>query len=214
MLNQPTSLTSSSTLLPALLTHFAKEKTGNPGKKLSFEFLSRIILIQSTPGYNNRFAIEKSMEDAIGDWIKSLPKFLWELGSRAEGIDTARLVVTFLNRLAQQGAAGVISITVRRLPRSNSPTDRSQVLQSLKQSLCPYFHLVHPSRGIIPGPFLKLPLALQKQVLNLVWFLLRDAEQDDSTTERLRGAIDTAVRGKGMDDAQRAWRGICDLSCN
>lgn len=116
LLNQPTSLTSSSTLLPALLAHFAKDKTGNPGKKLSFEFLSRIILIQSTPGYNNRFAIEKNMEDAIGDWIKSLPKFLWELGSRAEGIDTARLVVTFLNRLAQQGAAGVISITVRRLP--------------------------------------------------------------------------------------------------
>lgn len=59
-----------------------------------------------------------------------------------------------------------------------------QDINQLTQSLAPFFHISHPSRGEIKGPYSKLPLKVQTRAQGLVYFLLEpQVEEDDSNEE-------------------------------
>jgi pre-rRNA-processing protein IPI1 len=73
--------------------------------------------------------------------------------------------------------------------------------------LVPFFHLSHPTRGSLPGPFTRLPsIRIQSKCLDLVSYLLRshsDAEEEGevegkkSGDKLLRESVERALRGEG-----------------
>lgn len=93
-----------------------------------------------------------------------------------------------MERIAQQGRKGLINPII---------------LSSLLNPLSAYFHLQHPSRGSIKGPFTNLSLPLQKKSLDLVWYLSNDSE-DLESVKRLSDAVTKAVRGK--EEIAERWR--------
>ncbi|ORY74513.1 hypothetical protein BCR35DRAFT_306649 [Leucosporidium creatinivorum] len=172
-------------LWEAVLEHFSKVGGGSEVKKLAFGFVQRVVLIQTDPSYINRFTIPDapSPSSKMGQWVLSLPKYLWELG--VKHVETTETVLTFLLTLAQQGPKSLFS----------------SLLPSLPAPLTPFFHLTHPTRGAIPGSFCKLPEGVQGKALDLVRYLLEEVEEKEA--KRLRGAVRKAVESKGVGEGIR-----------
>lgn len=76
-----------------------------------------------------------------------------------------------------------------------------QTLLALAPLLAPFFHLSHPSRGPIPGPFTRLSPAsgLQQTALHLVQYLRRLADEAGSEDERdkVRQLEEAVSRARG-----------------
>lgn len=88
--------------------HFAKASSGGEVKRMAFAFVGRVVLVsycsrleltweteakgltsaraqmQTDPSYTNRFTIadDPTPASAMGQWVLSLPKYLWELGTK------------------------------------------------------------------------------------------------------------------------------------
>ncbi|GAA5882663.1 hypothetical protein JCM16303_006533 [Sporobolomyces ruberrimus] len=181
----------------AVLVGWSKMPKESEGRRRVFEFIARAVLIQSDPTYTDRFDLEtakstKAREKTQG-WVVGLSKWLWELG--AKQVDTTELVVVFLLKLAQQQDQGV-------LPTST--------LSSLSPVLVPFFHLFHPSRGSLPGPFTRLPVGVQSKCLDLASYLVQSSGNDhDEGKDKLRESVERAVKSKGVEEVLRKrWENL------
>ncbi|GAA5933831.1 hypothetical protein JCM1841_001310 [Sporobolomyces salmonicolor] len=179
------------------LVHFKKAGAGGAGesKRRAFEFIARAILIQSDPSYTNRFDAEEvaaaATESKLAQWLVSLPKYLWELGPKQP--ETTEVVLDLLLKLAQQGSKGIFP---------------SALLSTVSPLLVPFFHLQHPSRGAMPGPFTKLPTSCQRKAVDLVTYLRRSGaeEGDKEGWRKLAEAVERAVRSRGVEEGiRRRW---------
>ncbi|GAA5889840.1 hypothetical protein JCM5296_002359 [Sporobolomyces johnsonii] len=184
------------------LEHFKKAGQAGEAKRRAFEFIARAVLIQSDPSYTNRFDVDEvaaeATESKLAQWLVSLPKYLWELGPKQPG--TTELVLDLLLKLAQQGSKGVFP---------------SSLLSTVSPLLVPFFHLQHPSRGAMPGPFTKLPASCQRKAVDLVAYLRRSGEEESDEEEgwrKLAQAVGRAVRSKGVDEGiRRRWASVGGL---
>jgi len=130
------------------------------------------------------------------------------------------MVLTTLLKLVQQAPKGLFPSAVRPphsmqvlfisrvLTRPLSPpllalADK-QTLVALAPTLGPFFHLSHPSRGSMPGPFTKLSPGVQARALDLVALLAGLDGGNGEATKPLREAVGRAVRTKGVDLGARA----------
>ncbi|GAA6059787.1 hypothetical protein JCM10212_003682 [Sporobolomyces blumeae] len=192
----------------AVLDGWSKMPREGEARRRAFEFIARAILIQTDPAYTDRFDLDNASHGhATQKWVFSLPKWLWELGTKQT--DSTELVLAFLLKLAQQDTKGV-------LPDSTLP--------SLAPMLVPFFHLSHPSRGSMPGPFTKLPPSIQSKALDLASYLVgvRDDDGDESREQGGQGAgadgegrkklgesVAKAVVCKGVDETIEArWTNL------
>lgn len=55
-------------------------------------------------------------------------------------------------------------------------TCRSETTKLVCVRLAPYFSITHPTRGVLPGPFFKLPTAHRRLMLDVVVMMLCDQE--------------------------------------
>ena len=53
---------------------------------------------------------------------------------------------------------------------------RSETTKLICARLTPYFAVVHPTRGTLPGPFFKLPPGHRRLILDVVSAMLRDQD--------------------------------------
>ncbi|SCV70817.1 BQ2448_3579 [Microbotryum intermedium] len=153
-----------SALWKAVLYHFDKANAGGETKKLSFLFIARIVMLQSDPSYIDWFTIptssaSSSSGSSIDKWLLSLPKYLWELGTKNP--QTSEMVLTFLLK------------TVATLSVDGEGVFSKSTITSLTGVLAPFFHLSHPIRGSMYGPFIKLPKSSQDKAIALCWYLQR-----------------------------------------
>ena len=142
-------------VMAALLTHFdtLRDRTLQAA---AFRFLARLAML---PTYKSLQAnIDALYTPLWNTWILSLPRVLWQAAtwavsskaSPAEARDAQRLVedvLTFLRWIAL-------------MPR-HPFFDHAHVLNELAPRLTPLFHVQHPQRGPIPGPYHKWPVATQ-----------------------------------------------------
>lgn len=122
----------------------------------------------------------------MAQWIGSIPRTLWELGNR-----DAQASAALLHFLLE------VSPSRRRF---EAPYSLVAVDGALAGKLAPFFHLVHPSRGAMEGPWAQLPAQEQRLALDVarVW-----AAEDASG--RLANAVARAVGGQSAPGWGRAY---------
>ncbi|GAA6008295.1 Ipi1p [Rhodotorula paludigena] len=202
LLQQP-STERANDVFAAVVEYFCRGAGGAGGgeaKREAGEWLGAAVLIHSSPSYTSPFSLDpltaplaasqtplsakEQRVNPLAKWLAALPKWLWESGGKDDR--ATELVLSVLLKLSQQGPLGLI-------PPST--------LLALAPLLAPFFHLSHPSRGPIPGPFTRLSPAsgLQQTALHLVEYLRKLADEAGSEDERdkVRQLEEAVSRARG-----------------
>ncbi|KAF9229363.1 hypothetical protein BS17DRAFT_688726 [Gyrodon lividus] len=180
LLNQVTGL-GRQLVLSATLDHALRTATNSAVKRLTVEFVARLLLLEKESGYTGHF----NPRDAGGDhdfqeWVLHLPKILWELG--INNLATSQIIICALLRLLQRGSCVI---------------QREQIT-SLGSRLVPFFVITHPIRGQVLGPFTKIPSSvphIRRFALDLCASILADQTRHGIRDEDLYKAVFTAVKG-------------------
>lgn len=165
----------------AFLTAVMRQAGTSSKRRLSDAFLTALIVAHEDRFSTLAFYIPLSSPTRalVTAWLSSAPRTLWELGAR--DTDASETLLRLLLEIGKRGASGY------EAPYSLvSP----EVFAPIAAKFAPFFHLTHPARGAVEGPWAKLPTATQRLALDVarVWVPL-----DDSG--RLASAVDCAVRG-------------------
>ncbi|KAJ3895018.1 hypothetical protein GG344DRAFT_39697 [Lentinula edodes] len=167
-------------ILEAVVEHAVKIGSKSALKSSTFDFVARLVLLETDVPYQGAFRLQTSTkaDKLVEEWLTQLPQILWELGSSNPSVSEA--IVLFLLRLLQR----------------RSKILHENTLASLQTRFAPYFHITHPTRGEILGPFNKLPKnglsspsGLRRRVLDVVILLCTGG----SSGEVLRSAVDSAL---------------------
>ncbi|KAH7880643.1 uncharacterized protein C8R40DRAFT_1165590 [Lentinula edodes] len=167
-------------VLEAVVEHAVKVGSKSALKRSTFDFVARLVLLETDVRYQGAFRLQTSTkaDKLIEEWLTQLPQILWELGSSNPSVSEA--IILFLLRLLQR----------------RSKILHENTLASLQTRFAPYFHITHPTRGEILGPFNKLPKnglsspsGLRRRVLDVVILLCTGG----SSGEVLRSAVDSAL---------------------
>ncbi|KIK93651.1 hypothetical protein PAXRUDRAFT_828751 [Paxillus rubicundulus Ve08.2h10] len=139
LLNQVTGLggqlgNESSLVLSATLDH-ALRTTANSGvKRLTIEFVARLLLLEKERGYTGHFNPRHAGEDRkFREWVLHLPQALWELGTG--NFATSQIIICVLLRLLHRGSCVI----------------QCEQISSLSSRLVPFFLITHPIRGQVLG---------------------------------------------------------------
>ncbi|KAI0273534.1 hypothetical protein BC834DRAFT_921576 [Gloeopeniophorella convolvens] len=169
-------------VLGAVLDHALRVSSAAAAKRPTINFLVRLVLLDTTPRYGGTFKVGQNAGSLqkFEQWLVHLPKVVWELGDT--NVPCVEVVLRFLLRLFQR----------------RSPLARADVATQLCARLVPYFTIVHPVRGALPGPFAKLddPI-LRRLALDAAVSISACAPADT------RGPLDASVRQavEGSDQA-------------
>jgi len=91
----------------------------------------------------------------------------------------------------------VLRVVLRVLQRQSKPSSQSDLITSLQPRFVPYFYIDHPNRGLLPGPFCKLPSSrLRVLALDVMATILFPKRDEDTSYDGLLQAISLAVTGE------------------
>ncbi|TFK57197.1 hypothetical protein OE88DRAFT_1619628 [Heliocybe sulcata] len=165
-------------VLLATLDHALKPTAAT--KRLTIEFVGRLLLLQSAPEYRGAFAMGRSAEEIqkVEEWLAQLPRVLWEL--RSKDIPSSETILRPLLRLFQRRSSFL----------------HLKISSSIGSRFIPYFVMVHPSKGEIAGPFHDLPPSSQDTVKRLVLDVVTTIISCSADPEEKLGtAVGKAVAG-------------------
>ncbi|KAJ3987492.1 hypothetical protein F5890DRAFT_1497228 [Lentinula detonsa] len=169
-------------VLEAIVEHAVKKGSKSALKRSTFNSVARLVLLETDVHYQGAFQFGTGTEvnKMIEEWLSQLPQVLWELGP--SNPSTSESIVLFLLRLLQRRSRFI----------------HEQTLTSLQTRFAPYFHITHPTRGAIRGPFtrlpkngLALPSGLRRRILDVVILLCTHGSLSSGTI--LRDAVDSAL---------------------
>ncbi|KIY62434.1 hypothetical protein CYLTODRAFT_361490 [Cylindrobasidium torrendii FP15055 ss-10] len=130
----------SNDVLNAVVSHAISLSAKSALKRPATDFVARLILLDTNTYYRGHVRLSKvASHPPLGAFVEELPKALWEVGS--SNLELSEVILRFLLRFLQ--------CTPRSTPES--------LLVSLRSRLVPYFAVVHPTRGTLPGPYAKIP---------------------------------------------------------
>ncbi|KAF5355996.1 hypothetical protein D9756_003829 [Leucocoprinus leucothites] len=146
-------------VLSALLDHANKTSPKSSTKRITIEFVARLLLLETEVQYRGTFRAGRSDQarQQFESWIINLPQTLWETGNSDPM--TTEVILRFLLRLLQRRSSLV----------------QPQVISALVLRLVPYFSFNHPVRGQLPGPYCKISskrVRLRRLCLDVVAALL------------------------------------------
>ncbi|KAJ7110117.1 hypothetical protein C8R44DRAFT_634671 [Mycena epipterygia] len=131
----------SSDVLQATLEHASRVSSKSALKQVTIEFIARIVLLHTEPQFKGHLNISTDAAETVAEWMKHLPKCLWELGST--NLAATEIILRFLLILCQR----------------RSRLADTQTVGLLRSQIVPYFSITHAVRGQVPGPYTKLPPA-------------------------------------------------------
>ncbi|TFK41082.1 hypothetical protein BDQ12DRAFT_678857 [Crucibulum laeve] len=164
-------------VLQATAEHAIKTFSKSPCKRMTIEFISRLILLDSEPQYLGYFRLgrDTAEDQKFEDWLLHLPQTLWEVGGGNPS--TSEVILRALLRILQR--------------RSTLVNPKNVV--ALRSRLTPIFSITHAVRGQILGPYSKLPSSLLRRLaLDVCGTVLLICGGND---EGLTAAVDLAVAG-------------------
>ncbi|KAF8912738.1 hypothetical protein CPB84DRAFT_1670522 [Gymnopilus junonius] len=168
----------------ATLDHAVKASSKSACKRLTVEFVARLLMLGLDPHRESLFAIDKDsdIKAKFDEWLLHLPQVIWELGST--NVPCTETILRVLLRVLQ------------RRPKSG----QSEILAFLQSRLVPYFHIDHPHRGAVPGPFKKLPSSSVSRVrllaLDVAATILALGKLEGLNFEGLSRSVGLAVAGE------------------
>ncbi|KAG5735244.1 Testis-expressed sequence 10 like protein [Termitomyces sp. T112] len=184
----------SSAILNAVISHSMKTSSKSALKRLTIEFVARLVLLSTDPRYHGHFQLNNDLTGVakVHEWVSHLPQPLWEIG--ASNLPASEIITRFLLRILQQKSQAVhVSTTIT----------------ALRAKLVPFFTVNHAVRGQLPGPYNKIPIGspLRRLTLDLAATLL--SATDAGIGGELRVAVDLAVVGS---EEQEYWVQIQDIA--
>ncbi|KYQ88399.1 hypothetical protein DLAC_11097 [Tieghemostelium lacteum] len=124
-------------------------------KKACVFFISELIEIQSDLLRKDNKTLAAAFKEVV-DWgLESLPKLLWSLGNSDH--DTSLMIINILLHVGRD-------------------ISKQKQFESIQNALVPYFFTItkpnsqHPNGRQIYGPFLSVPIHIQCQALNLLYY--------------------------------------------
>jgi pre-rRNA-processing protein IPI1 len=118
-------------------------------------------------------------------WVESLPRVVWELDAKDEL------------------ATGVIFDFLLWLQQRDTKLFDAAALDNVAARLHPFFHLDHPSRGAMPGPWTRLKSeSLRKLALDVAYTWTARGEN------KLCEAVNKAVCHLGFQAERAHWEGL------
>ncbi|KAG5342392.1 hypothetical protein C0989_002227 [Termitomyces sp. Mn162] len=184
----------SSAILNAVISHSMKTSSKSALKRLTIEFVARLVLLSTDPRYHGHFQLNNDLTGVakVHEWVSHLPQPLWEIG--ASNLPASEIITRFLLRILQQKSQAVhVSTTIT----------------ALRAKLVPFFTVNHAVRGQLPGPYNKIPIGspLRRLTLDLAATLL--SATDAGIGGELRVAVGLAVVGS---EEQEYWVQIQDIA--
>ncbi|KAG8219873.1 hypothetical protein J3R82DRAFT_852 [Butyriboletus roseoflavus] len=190
-----------SSVLMATLDHAMKTSSGSAVKRVTVEFVGRLLLLEKEASYSGYFNPRDAGEERkFQEWITHLPRTLWEIGpsnvATTQASDFGVALTSAPTWIVGHTARGGSSF-MRRVLRTDVPD--LQQISSLSSRLTPFFMIVHPILGQVLGPFSKIPSSashVRSLVLDLCTSLLRDEEgYEPLNGDGLYNAVCEAVKG-------------------
>lgn len=145
----------------SLVEHAVRTSSKSAAKRPAVELIAQLVLLEKASEYHGPFRIPATSKQTgpIEEWLTSLPQTLWELGN--QNVALTELILRFLLRTFQQSSSML------------SP----KVVATLQSRLPAFFSILHPTRGVIAGPFSKLSSpskpSARRLALDLVFTMAR-----------------------------------------
>jgi len=176
LLNSPKNASSSvdgaviaSRVFDAVLQHAMQASSGV--KSIATDFVAHLYLIHVDAACRDIHVLKNGGGPSrLVEWLLTVPRLLWELGTQ-DLLFTERLIL-FLLRLFQ-----------RRKTLMNM-----QNRAELRRRLCPYFSVRHATKGLVQGPYNKLPSQLRRRFLDVVWISTPEGNLDE-LEEKISGSV-------------------------
>lgn len=154
-------------LMQALLDH-AQTRCAPSLQPVAFRFLARWALlpmyhslqIDMSAMYN-----ETDVQAAWHAWLLSLPRMVWNAATRSISTKLAPTEV----EAAQVWLRHILQVLCFVFTQTHHPLFAAETLDMLGPQLQPLFTVEHPTKGRRPGPYHKLPDALQRQAQALAY---------------------------------------------
>ncbi|CAO3637389.1 unnamed protein product [Cunninghamella echinulata] len=149
-------------LFKATIGYYKFCHSHSAAKRTMLAFIIRIYLIQSIPSYNGRFKLQPNSQYAelMKEWLLSLPKVLWEL--KTAHLNTTKLILNAMCDIAKRDDKDIFD---------------KETLKRTELSLVPFFYVHIASKGDVFGPFLQLPIELQKRSIEFMHYVNSDSEK-------------------------------------
>lgn len=190
----------------SFLEHLLRASSGSPTRRLGNEFVIRMVMVSPPPGWCRliRLIFERpqvhespypvlpffipaasTSHQLLQRWLESLPRVVWELDTKDEKATST--IFDFLLWLQQRETKLFDPVT----------------LDAVAARLHPFFHLDHPSRGAIPGPWTRLETeSLRLLALDAAYTWKSRGEN------KLAEAVDKAVCHPGLDAERAHWESL------
>ncbi|KAK4688283.1 pre-rRNA-processing protein IPI1, partial [Tremellales sp. Uapishka_1] len=139
----------------ALLKHLLRQGASSAIKREGNRFCIEMIRVHEARHPTLPFYLSTSspIRPLLKTWFEGLPKNLWEIGSKDDG--ASERLLQFLLETGLRGKGALES------PFSILGEESFEIVAA---RLAPFFHLEHPSKGSIPGPWTKLTNAATKKL--------------------------------------------------
>ncbi|ORX40183.1 hypothetical protein BD324DRAFT_616690 [Kockovaella imperatae] len=170
------------------ISHLLRSSSSSATRTAGDENLIDLVLIHEDLQSSVPFFLDlgSPLRHLIKIWLESLPKTLWEIGHKNDTATTN--ILEFLLRIGLRGRESFVA------PYSLVP---HTIFQEVSAKLASFFHISHPTRGHIAGPWIRLPNAWTRKLALDVARVWTPYEAD------LGRAVDLAVKGT---DWERYWR--------
>lgn len=169
--------TTTNEVLCTVIDHALNLSSKSPCKRLTVEFVARLILLSSAPQYHGNMRVGRDVveDQKFETWLTHLPQVLWEIG--ASNLLSTETVLRVLLRILQR--------------RSKLVHDKT--IASLGSRLAPFFSISHSVRGHLAGPYRNLPAqsAIRRQALDIAVTIIKLGRDVGG----LLAAVNLAVEG-------------------
>ncbi|KAJ9108480.1 hypothetical protein QFC20_003386 [Naganishia adeliensis] len=171
----------------SFLEHLLRTSSDSVTRRLGNEFVVRMVMVHESPYPVLPFFIPAKFVSyqLLQRWVESLPRVVWELDAKDEL------------------AIGVIFDFLLWLQQRDTKIFDGATLDNVAARLHPFFHLDHPSRGAMPGPWTRLKSeSLRMLALDVAYTWIGRGEN------KLCEAVDKAVSHPGMQAERAHWEGL------
>ncbi|KAJ9119141.1 hypothetical protein QFC22_003632 [Naganishia vaughanmartiniae] len=171
----------------SFLEHLLRTGSDSVTRRLGNEFVVRMVMIHESPYPVLPFFIpaNSTAQRLLQRWLESLPRVIWELDNKDSR--ATQLVLDFLLWVQQ---------------RDTKLFDQTS-LNNVAARLHPFFHLQHPSRGAITGPWARLESSALRMLavdVAYVW--------GQRGNEKLDEAVGKAVQQAGYEVERARWESL------
>ncbi|KAH8915544.1 hypothetical protein BT69DRAFT_1325142 [Atractiella rhizophila] len=156
--------------LTSVLKNFKLSGKTSGAKVVGFEFIKATWMLQGRWGFKGEFSfryLAKETKAGLQEWVLSLPRWLWELG--ASNAPLTKSLLVFIHLLAKS-------------PPSLLPPSTAT---ELAKRLIPFFCAIHPTKGEVWGPYVKIAPRERELALAIGVYL---QEQEEGLAQAIRKA--------------------------